>query len=185
MFKEGKLYIDKSWTLFLDRDGVINKKLDGDYVKSIDEFEFLPGVLKALKNLSGRFGKIIIITNQQGIGKGLMSENDLASVHGYMLTKIKQVGGRIDAIYFAPQLQAENHTDRKPGTGMPIRAKQDFPDIDFKKSIVAGDSITDMELGRKLKMVNVLIERHRLDTIDEGFFDFYFESLEEFSNNLM
>ena len=64
--------IDKSWTLFLDRDGVINVRLIDDYVKNINEFEFLPGVLEAFKIFSEKFGRIIIVTNQQGVGKGLM-----------------------------------------------------------------------------------------------------------------
>ena len=75
--------IDKSWTLFLDRDGVINKKLENDYVKTIDEFEFLPQVLEAIKQFSSHFQKIVIVTNQQGISKKLMTENDLEKVHQY------------------------------------------------------------------------------------------------------
>ena len=69
--------IDNSWTLFLDRDGVINRKLEGDYVKTIEEFEFLPNSLKAIVAFSNYFHKIIVVTNQQGISKKLMTENDL------------------------------------------------------------------------------------------------------------
>jgi len=68
---------NKSWTLFLDRDGVINERIVDDYVKNPSEFDFLPGVLQAIKIFTGVFGNIFIVTNQQGIGKGIMSEDDL------------------------------------------------------------------------------------------------------------
>jgi len=91
--------IHQNWTLFLDRDGVINKRKIGDYIKIIDEFEFLPDVKEALSILAKYFNKIIIVTNQQGIGKGIMTEDDLRDIHKYMLEEILKSGGRIDAIY--------------------------------------------------------------------------------------
>ena len=91
--------IDKSWTLFLDRDGVINKKLENDYVKSWDEFEFLPGVLKSIQHFSQIFGKIVVVTNQQGIGKGLYTHEDLQNIHHKMIMEITNAGGRIDKVY--------------------------------------------------------------------------------------
>ena len=78
--------IHKNWTLFLDRDGVINKRKIGDYIKIIDEFEFIPNTKEALAILDKYFNKIIIVTNQQGIGKGLMSEKDLQEVHNYTVS---------------------------------------------------------------------------------------------------
>lgn len=149
--------IDKSWTLFLDRDGVINKKLENDYVKTIDEFEFLPQVLEAIKQFSTHFHKIVIVTNQQGISKKLMTENDLEKVHQHLLEKINKYGGKIDAIYHAPQLAEENSTMRKPNIGMAMAAKKEFPSIDFKKSIMVGDSISDMEFAKNANMLGVLI----------------------------
>ena len=67
------LKIDRGWTLFLDRDGVINRRIVDDYVKSWDQFKFLPGVPDAIKRLAGVFGRIIVVSNQQGIGIGLMT----------------------------------------------------------------------------------------------------------------
>ena len=75
------LQIDKQWTLFLDRDGVINRKLDNDYVKKIEEFSFLEGSQEAIATFNLLFGRIVVVTNQQGIGKGLMSKQDLKKVH--------------------------------------------------------------------------------------------------------
>ncbi|MDT8394778.1 MAG: HAD-IIIA family hydrolase [Bacteroidales bacterium] len=149
--------INKAWTLFLDRDGVVNERLTGDYVKSPEEFRFLPGAAGAIASLSEIFGRIVIVTNQQGIGKGLMTEEDLYLIHGFMMNEIQDAGGKIDAIYFSPHLEQEDHPMRKPGTGMALRAKQDFPEIDFKRSVMVGDGIHDMAFGRKLGMICVYV----------------------------
>lgn len=153
-----KLHIDKSWTLFLDRDGVINHRIPGAYVRRPEEFEFFAGVPASIARLTGRFGRIVLVTNQQGIGKDLMTKEDLATVHSEMCTALEAVGGVIDAIYFCPSLAAENPFCRKPQTGMGMQAKKDFPEIDFKKSVMVGDSLSDMGFGSALGMVNVLVK---------------------------
>lgn len=175
------LNINKSWTLFLDRDGVINKKLDNDYVKDWSFFEFLDGVQDAMKILNGKFGPIVVVTNQQGIGKGLYRTEDLELIHKNMLYEINYLGGRIDKIYFSPYLDSLNHPTRKPGTGMGLVAKQDFPQIDFEKSIIVGDSITDMQFGRALGMKTVFISEEKRN---DSNIDFNFPSLVEFSLNI-
>ncbi|HNW99501.1 MAG TPA: HAD family hydrolase [Bacteroidales bacterium] len=149
--------IDKSWTLFLDRDGVINKRIPDNYVLEWNQFEFLHGVLEALKVFSSVFGKIIIVTNQQGIGKGYMTETDLLKIHSNMISEIEKFGGRVDAVYFSPFLKESNHHTRKPNVGMALQAKKDFPEIDLKKSVMAGDSLSDMEFGHRAGMCNILI----------------------------
>lgn len=149
--------IDKTWSLFLDRDGVINKKRDNDYVKNLDELEFLPGALKAISTLNKYFHKIFIVTNQQGIGKGLMSVEDLKIVHDKVVASVKEKDGNIDEVYFAPDLASATNTFRKPNIGMAKKAKEDFPSVEFHKSIMIGDSISDMEFGKNAGMVNVFI----------------------------
>lgn len=144
-------------TLFLDRDGVVNKHLPGDYVKNRHQFEFLPGVLKALGSFSKRFAHILVVTNQQGIGKGLYTEEDLKSIHDYMLEKISEAGGRIDAVYFCPALEKHQDPCRKPNVGMGLQAKADFPDIDFQQAVMIGDSMSDMQFGRNLGMFTIWI----------------------------
>ncbi len=144
-------------TLFIDRDGVINRRIEGGYVRSWKEFEFLPGVLSALKDLSGRFVKIIVVSNQQGIGKGLMTEEDLSKVHERMIREIGAAGGRIDRVYHCPALESEGSFLRKPNVGMALRARKDFPSISFKRSVMVGDSLSDMLFGRRLKMFTVLL----------------------------
>ena len=151
------LKIDKSWSLFLDRDGVINRRLPGDYVKKWGEFEFLPGVLEAIANFTGIFGHLFIVTNQQGIGKGLMTESELQIVHDKMIEEIRYEGGHIDKVYHSPYREEERSVFRKPNIGMARKAKIDFPEIDFKKSIMIGDSISDMEFGKNSGMFTIFV----------------------------
>src|SRR5262245_8538589 len=95
---------NSQWTLFLDRDGVINYEKPGDYVYNWNEFIFYEGVPEALKLLGGIFGLMIMVTNQRGVGKGLMTEEDLHEIHNRMLGAIKTAGGTIDRIYFCTSL---------------------------------------------------------------------------------
>jgi D-glycero-D-manno-heptose 1,7-bisphosphate phosphatase/D-glycero-alpha-D-manno-heptose 1-phosphate guanylyltransferase len=164
--------------LFLDRDGVINVHRKNDYVKSIEEFEFLPGVEQALVALSKRFARIIIITNQRGVGKGKMSEATLLEIHKFLRHRIEQLGGHIDAIYYCTELD-DSHPQRKPNGGMAHQAKNDFPEIIFSQSIMAGDSKTDIEFGKNMGMSTILIHNTILDCIP--FPDFVFPSLAAFA----
>ena len=147
-----------NWTLFLDRDGVINDRLPGAYVRYPKEFQFAEGSLKALELLAEKFQRIVVVTNQQGIGKGLMSEEELNIVHEDMLREVTRNGGRIDAVYFCSALAKDNPPCRKPNPGMAHWAKADFADIDFEKSIMLGDSISDMDFGKQLGMKTVFVE---------------------------
>ena len=149
--------IDQSWTLFLDRDGVINKLIEDGYVKTQSHFEFQSGALEAIRLLSCVFGKILIVTNQRGIGRLLMTGDDLDEIHSFMLKEIENAGGSIDKIYYCPHLVEDDCDCRKPKTGMPLQAKKDFPDIDFNKSIMVGDTRNDMIMGQKLGMTTVFI----------------------------
>ena len=96
-----KLAIDSSWTLFLDRDGVINERIVDDYVKYIHELKIIEGVPEAIAKFSTLFGRIVVVTNQQGIGRGMMTVDDLLLVHGFIENVIISAGGKIDKFYFA------------------------------------------------------------------------------------
>ena len=144
-------------TLFLDRDGVINHKIENDYVKSVQDFKFIPEFIHVVKDLSLLFNRIIIITNQQGIGKGLMSISDLNEIHEYMLNTINDNNGKIDKIYFCPHLASENCFCRKPSPGMIQKAFQDYPDIDRSKSYFIGDSDSDMQAGKEEKLISIKV----------------------------
>ena len=158
--------IDKSWSLFLDRDGVINKRIFGGYITNWEEFEFLPGVVEAVSVFSKYFKYIFIVTNQQGIGKGLMSEGDLNSIHDKLQTYFLKNDGRVDAIYFCPELASKEVNCRKPGIWMAEKAKSDFPEIDFKISVMVGDSESDILFGKNAGMKTVLHKSEEKVTVD-------------------
>jgi D-glycero-alpha-D-manno-heptose 1-phosphate guanylyltransferase len=170
--------------LFLDRDGVINKHLPGDYVKNIEQFEFLPGVLEALVHFSSYFTHIVVVTNQQGIGKGLYTEDDLKEVHTFMLKKITEAGGRLDAVYFCPSLEKNNDPCRKPNIGMGLQAQRDFPAIDFKQSVMIGDSMSDMQFGRNLGMFTIWISSDEEKEFNPDLVDLRMDGLKEVANLL-
>jgi len=147
-------------TLFLDRDGVINRHLPDNYVKKWEEFEFLHGVLEAMKIFSGYFKHILVVTNQRGVGKGMMTEDDLIIIHNNMISEINRHQGRIDKVYYCTDIDKDS-PNRKPNSGMALQAKSDFPDIDFKKSIMVGDDVSDMEFGNRLGMKTILINNFK------------------------
>ncbi|WEK34584.1 MAG: HAD family hydrolase [Candidatus Pseudobacter hemicellulosilyticus] len=148
--------IGKDWTLFLDRDGVINIEKYQDYVYNYREFIFYEGVPEALAFLSGIFGPIVMTTNQRGIGRGLMTEADLAGIHQQMLRDVQAAGGRIDKIYYCPS-NDNSDPNRKPNPGMAFQAKADFPQIDLQRSLIVGNSISDMEFGRNAGIHTVFV----------------------------
>ena len=145
-------------TLFLDRDGVINKKLEGRYVCNFSEFEFIPGALKAILQLSNMFNRIIIVTNQQGISKGIMSGADLNTLHTQMQERIEKLGGKINKIYYCPHLEEFDCMCRKPKPGMMRQAVLDFPEIIIDNSYLVGDSYSDIEAGKRMNLNTVKVD---------------------------
>jgi histidinol-phosphate phosphatase family protein len=178
--------INTDWSLFLDRDGVINERLPDDYVKNCEQFIFLPGVIEALKIFSEQFGHIFVVTNQQGIGKGLMTEDELTVIHNFMTDEIEKGSGRIDRVYHAPYLESAHHYMRKPASGMALQAKKDFPAVHFHRSVMAGDSISDMLFGKNLGMTTVFISTD-LKQCRENFriIDYCFPSLYAFAKSTL
>lgn len=150
--------IDKSWTLFLDRDGVINERKMGGYIESVEEFRFLPFVPEAIALFSKVFGRIVVVTNQQGIAKNIMTERNLSGIHDYMINKVAEKGGRIDQCYYAPGIKGPDNWLRKPNPGMAELAKADFPEIDLNRSVMIGDSDSDMVFGTNLGMKTVRVK---------------------------
>ena len=150
-------------TLFLDRDGVINDEIRDGYVLRPDMFRFSEGVLTAMPLLARRFNRILVVTNQRCIGRGLLTTEGLNEIHRQMLEQITQRGGRIDRIYFCPD-EESNSPCRKPGTGMGLQAKLDFPEINFTESVMVGNTLSDMQFGKSLGMQTVFIPSTRPDT---------------------
>lgn len=140
------------WTLFLDRDGVVNVRKYGGYIEHPDQFQFLPGAAEAIAEFGKHVLRVIVVTNQRGIAIGRMSESDLEEVHAQFRRGVEDAGGRIDAIFHCPHDRDEGCPCRKPAPGMALEAQAAYPEIDFSRSILFGDSASDMQLGRALGM---------------------------------
>ena len=134
-------------TLLLDRDGTINVHLVGDYVKRWEEFEFIPGALEAMPRLAQHFKHIFIVTNQRGVGKGLMTEADLVDIHKHMVEEIEKNGGRIDGVYYCTSLTEED-VRRKPNRGMWEDIHQDYPEVAAERTLMVGDGDVDLDFAR-------------------------------------
>jgi len=152
--------INNNWTLFLDRDGVINHEKHLGYINTWDEFIFYDGVKEAIKIFTTRFKYILVVTNQKGIGKGITKLDDLYIIHQNMVTAIETTGGRIDKVYFCPDLE-ETSPNRKPNPGMALQAKQDFPSIDFSRSVMVGNTLGDMQFGRNIGATTIFLPTTR------------------------
>jgi histidinol-phosphate phosphatase family protein len=130
--------------VFLDRDGVINRRMPGSYVRDWAEFELLPGVVEALAALSRDGGAVFIVTNQRGVARGLVDPASLADIHGRLTDVLQAAGVDLQGIYVCP------HDDgvcdcRKPGVGLFRQAAEDHPWIRFADCHMVGDSISDAE----------------------------------------
>ncbi len=169
--------IDKSWTLFLDRDGVINHEKKLSYILHRGEFVFYDGAREAMKIFNELFGHIIIVTNQRGIGKKLMTDEDLHDVHNFMLEEVTLSGGRIDSIYYCSSMDNDSY-ERKPNPGMAYKAQNEFPLIDFKKSIIVGNNLSDMAFGRNAGMFTIFVATTHPDIVlPNPLIDYRFDDL--------
>lgn len=176
--------IDKSWTLFIDRDGVINHEKHQDYIHTWDEFVFYEGAKEAFAFFAKKFKRIIVVTNQKGIGKGVTKIEDLQLIHKNMIAEIAEAGGRIDAVYFCPDLENESPC-RKPNPGMGLQAIQAFSEIDINKTIMIGNTISDMQFGRNLGVHTIFLPTTRPEVeLTDSRIDAVFHSLIHFANDL-
>ncbi len=177
--------IDKSWTLFLDRDGVINVKRENDYVKNWEEFEFIEGSVEAIAKFTKIFGRIFIVTNQRGVGRGIMNKSELDVIHSKMIIELSENFAFVDKIYSCT-CTSDDAKCRKPNVGMALMAKIDYPTIDFTKSIIVGDSMSDMLFGEKLGMKRVFIQDKSNLHVESLYLNGIniFNSLREFSSKI-
>jgi len=176
--------IDKSWTIFIDRDGVINEEKKEDYILNWNEFKFYNGVKEALARIASRFGKIIVVSNQRGVGKRSMTLEDLQDIHRNMLHEIHAAGGRIDNIYYCTATENKDSC-RKPNPGMAFKAKRDDPSIDLGKAIMIGNKLSDMRFARNAGLCSVFLATTNPDTPSpHPDIDLRFNDLLEFANRL-
>ncbi len=168
----------KNYTLFLDRDGVLNEPIVDDYARTPSDLILVQGFESSLEFLLSHFKRVILVTNQQGVGRGLMSDIDLEDVHLKMYKLLKNKGiSWFEAAFFAPYLRTESHSWRKPSNGMLLKAKEYFEDIDWNKSIMVGDSPGDMKLADTLSITKVRISNPQFEFDNQ---DFRFGSIAEF-----
>lgn len=171
----------RTQALFLDRDGVINEERPDDYVKSWDEFVFIPGAIEAIAKLSQVFPYLFIVTNQRGVGREIMSRKTLEDIHNRMLQAIAAQGGRIDKAYVCCDTDACS-INRKPNIGMTMQALQDYPDIGLQDSIMVGNSLSDMKFGKNAGMTTILVgHKYPNEERKNELTDHYFDSLLSFA----
>ena len=176
--------VDKTWTLFIDRDGVLNPEKTDGYILNWEEFRFYPGVLNAMKKISGRFGKIIIVSNQRGVGRKLMSEDDLKLIHKNLESQIVENGGRVDKILYCTATD-NLHPNRKPNPGMAFSAKKTFPEIEFSKALMVGNKLSDMRFGKAAGMFTIYLKTTNPEQpFPHPDIDLIFNNLEEFAKVL-
>ena len=151
MIKENK-------AIFLDRDGVINKKRD-DYVKSINELEIFPDIGEGILNLKKMGFLIIVITNQSIINRKIITVKELEKIHSVIQNNLKENSCSIDRFYFCPHMPNENCNCRKPKSGLLLQAIADFC-INSSKSWMIGDCLTDIQAGEKVGCKTILLKEN-------------------------
>ena len=176
--------IDTSWTLFLDRDGVINYENLGTYVRNWSEFIFYPRAIENIAFFNTRFQHLFLATNQRGITRELMTLTDLNNIHDHMLKAIVMGKGKIDRIYYCTDADPSSPC-RKPNPGMAFQAVSDFPDTNLKKSLMVGNNISDMLFGKNAGMKTVYLKTTNPDlNLPHDDIDLYFENLDAFARSL-
>lgn len=176
--------VNRQWSLFLDRDGVINERIIGSYVSDTKQFIIKDDFLSAIKILRPLFGYIFVVTNQQGIGKGLMTEDNLHDIHDYLKNIMQKEDVFLDGIYHCPHLETENCDCRKPNIGMAEQIKRDFPTVNFKKSVMVGDALSDILFGKRCGMVTAFIGDEMPDPKMDAHLmpDYFCQNLLEFAH---
>ncbi len=142
-------------TVLLDRDGVINRNRS-DYVKSWEEFEFLPRSLAALRMLAEHDVTVIVVTNQSAVGRGLLAVGELERIHDRMKSEVEAHGGRIDAVLCCPHAPGDGCACRKPRPGLLIEAMERFS-IDPDLCYVVGDSTNDLLAARAVGIPFIMV----------------------------
>ena len=145
-------------TVFLDRDGVLNQKMpEGQWVSRWADFHLLPGVPAAIAKLNRAGLRVIVVSNQRGIALGRFSSADVEAIHAAFQKLLKTHGAQVDGFYFCPHDRLECNC-RKPLPGMFEQARGEFPEIRATTSAMIGDSLPDIEFGRRLGMLTIFVD---------------------------
>ncbi len=143
--------------IFLDRDGVIIENRS-NYVHSWDDVEFIPGALPALAKLKDCSYKIVIITNQAGVGRGILTLQVVNEINRRIRQAIIHANGRVDGIYVCPHKPDDGCNCRKPQPGLILQAAREL-DINLGQSILIGDNLTDVQAGQAARVGQVILVR--------------------------
>lgn len=141
-------------TVFLDRDGTLN--IDSGYLKSPDDLTVLPGVGAALAKLKQAGARLIVVTNQSGVGRGYFTSKDLEAIHSKLRLLLAEDGVTLDGLYFCPHHPDDRCNCRKPARGMVDRALAELH-VDLSRAYVVGDSARDVELARQVGAKGLLV----------------------------
>jgi len=153
-------FLTREPAVILDRDGVLNTRPPrAQYVTCWDEFEWLPGVKEALSVLCRAGYRIIVVSNQAGIGRGVMTETALNEIHARMKAEAEEAGGRIDAIYYCPHGWDQGCECRKPKPGMLFQAQRDF-NLDLSRTVFVGDDERDAQAAEAAGCLSTLVSEH-------------------------
>jgi len=145
-------------TVFLDRDGVVNEKMpEGRYVASWDDFRLLPGAADAIARLNRAGLRVMVVSNQRGIALGLYTAADVEAIHAALQRLLAESRAHVDGYYFCPHDRGQCNC-RKPLPGLFEQAAAAFPGIRAESSAMIGDSLSDIEFGRRLGMTTVFVE---------------------------
>jgi D-glycero-D-manno-heptose 1,7-bisphosphate phosphatase len=145
--------------VFLDRDGVVNKKLpEGGYVTSTEMMELLSGAGKSIARLNEKGIRVLLVTNQRAIALGLLTEGHLQEIHNFLSAELHRDGAHLDGIYHCPHDIDDDCGCRKPSVGLFEQAQDDFPEISSSNCVVIGDSLSDIQAGATLDMYTIFVE---------------------------
>ncbi len=149
--------------VFLDRDGVINVDRR-DYIKTWDEFEFYPGSLQAIARLTASGREIYLVTNQSGVGRGLMPWRRVLDIHAKMQIEVARAGGRIMGIQVCPHTPDDHCRCRKPEPGLLLKAAARWG-LDLRRSWLVGDAARDIQAGRAVGCTTIWVTTHPTDEL--------------------
>jgi D-glycero-D-manno-heptose 1,7-bisphosphate phosphatase len=145
-------------TIFLDRDGILNQKMpEGEYVARWEDFRVLPGVPEALRRLNDAGLRVVVVSNQRGIARGLYTAADVERIHAGFQQLLREKSARVDALFICPHDEGQCNC-RKPLPGLFELAVAQFPDISPATCVMIGDSLSDIEFGRGLRMRTIFVD---------------------------
>jgi len=146
--------------VFLDRDGVINRNIDGDYVRHWQEFEFIPSSREAIQRLLRENTPVIVVCNQACIGKGLVSDATVQEINRRLVAQTSVADRRISSVYYCPHRVEDGCQCRKPEPGMLLEAAADW-DLDLTRCYMVGDALSDVEAGSAVGCTTLLVKTGR------------------------